>query len=207
MVCEVSVQDDLSALWRTAAAHAPIDVWINNAGRNAPPQPFWELDAASVRAIVDTNLVGTMLGSWVALRGMLEQGHGALYNVEGLGSDGSRWPGLSVYGASKVGVAYLSKALAVEAKGRGVAVCTLEPGIVITPMLAEVFAEPARFGVYARFIEALAQPVDVVAPALARKVLANTHSGVRLRPASALTLWTRVLLAPLRARRLVLPLG
>jgi NAD(P)-dependent dehydrogenase (short-subunit alcohol dehydrogenase family) len=150
-------------------------------------------------------LAGVLNGSWVALRGMLEQGHGAIYNLEGLGSDGSRWPGLSPYGASKLDVAYFSRALAAEAKGIPVRIGTIEPGIVITSMLANVFAEPERFGRFARFIAGLAQPVDAVAPLLVRKVLANTKTGVRIRPLGPLALWAQVLLAPFRAKPLAFP--
>jgi NAD(P)-dependent dehydrogenase (short-subunit alcohol dehydrogenase family) len=202
LTCDVSASDQVGALWAQAAARAPVDVWVNNAGRNAAPRPFWELELASVRAIVDTNIAGVVNGSWVALRGMIAQGHGAIYNLEGMGSDGSRWPGLAPYGASKLAVAYLSRALAVEARATKVLVATVEPGIVITSMLASVYADPTRFGPFARWIDGLAQPVDAVAPALARKMLANTRSGVRLRPFNAAVLWLQLLAAPFRARKL-----
>jgi len=45
------------------------------------------------RAIVitgSTHGIGAMYGARVALAGMLDQGFGSLYNMEGLGSDGRR---------------------------------------------------------------------------------------------------------------------
>ena len=53
--------------------------------------------------------IETMLGSRVALRGMKAQGFGALYNMEGFGSDGARQLGMSTYGATKCGVRYFTR--------------------------------------------------------------------------------------------------
>lgn len=67
-------------------------------------------------------------------------------------------------------------------------------------MLGRVLTEEKRFGALVPFIRGLAQPVEVVAPLLAKRILANTRTGVKLRPFGPLGLWVRVLLAPLRAK-------
>jgi NADP-dependent 3-hydroxy acid dehydrogenase YdfG len=46
------------------------------------------LDSEEIDSVINTNIRGTILGSRVALSGMMKQGFGALYNMEGLGSDG-----------------------------------------------------------------------------------------------------------------------
>jgi NAD(P)-dependent dehydrogenase (short-subunit alcohol dehydrogenase family) len=64
--------------------------------------------------LVRTNVLGAMYGARVALRGMLEQGYGALYNLEGLGSSGNWMKGLTLYGSSKAALRYLTDAWARE---------------------------------------------------------------------------------------------
>jgi len=50
--------------------------------------------------IIDTNIKGLMLASHIAYNRMAGQGFGAIYNMEGLGSDGRTIPGLIPYGTS-----------------------------------------------------------------------------------------------------------
>ena len=47
---------------------------------------------------------------------MLAQGFGAIYNMEGMGSDGRKHAGLTMYGTSKYAVHYFTESLALEAK-------------------------------------------------------------------------------------------
>jgi len=62
--------------------------------------------------VVRTNVLGVMYGSRVAMRGMLEQGRGEIYNMEGLGSDGGFvLPGAILYGATKSAVTYFTRGL------------------------------------------------------------------------------------------------
>jgi hypothetical protein len=62
-----------------------------------------------IASIFDTNCTGAIYGCKVALAGMKKQHHGAIYNLEGLGSSGGlirgrrptrhpseRWPTLSI---------------------------------------------------------------------------------------------------------------
>ncbi|NLG98672.1 MAG: SDR family oxidoreductase [Chloroflexi bacterium] len=89
--CDVTDYAQVQALWDSAAARfGTIDIWINNAGQSNILTPFWELDPAQMRDVVQTNILGMMYGSKVALRGMLQQGFGSLYNMEGFGSRSGR---------------------------------------------------------------------------------------------------------------------
>ena len=58
-----------------------------------------------------------MLATHVAYNSMLHQGSGAIYNMEGLGSDGRRITGLTPYGSSKRAVRYFTDAFAAEVRG------------------------------------------------------------------------------------------
>lgn len=111
-----------------------IDVWINNAGVNQLMKPVWELDQNTVSRLIDIDLKGTILCSSSIMRLFSEQGHGQIYNVEGLGSDDGKVYGLSVYGTAKRGVTYFTEALANEVKKDGlpVQVGKITPGIMIT---------------------------------------------------------------------------
>lgn len=116
--CDVTDFDQVQALWDAAKARFDkVDIWINNAGLSNPQMDFWELAPERIQAVVSTNLIGAMYGSKVALRGMIDQGFGELYNMEGLGSDGRKVDGLALYGTTKSGLRYLDESLAQETKG------------------------------------------------------------------------------------------
>jgi NAD(P)-dependent dehydrogenase (short-subunit alcohol dehydrogenase family) len=181
--CDVAVHADVVALWELAAQRfGRIDVWINNAGTSNPQKGFAALSPAQLEAVVRANLLGTMNGAHVALAGMLLQGAGALYNMEGYGSDGSRTRGMSVYGSTKVAVRYLTRSLAAEVRGTGVQVCALSPGVVVTDLLVSVYAEgdPALWRRQRWLFKFIADPASVVCPWLADAVLANRKNDVRL---------------------------
>ncbi|MFO0667542.1 MAG: SDR family oxidoreductase [Polyangiaceae bacterium] len=180
---DVSSEADIRALWKHAIQRfGRVDIWINNAGTTNPQVPFIRQSTRTLASVVETNLMGTMLGSHVALTAMLEQGFGALYNMEGFGSDGSRQPGMSTYGATKAAVRYLTKSLADECKGTPVIVGALSPGVVVTDLLLRVYAEgdPENWTRARRIFQFIADRTDVVAPFLADAVLSNTKNGARL---------------------------
>lgn len=201
--CDVAQTDQLQALWQRASARAPVDMWINNAGTSAALAPLWELPAQALQDVIDTNVRGVLLGSWVALRGMREhKTQGVIYNVEGFGSDGSAYPGVLAYGTSKRAVGYLSKALAGEARATGVRVCTIDPGAVHTDMVEATWGNVAAANkLMAAMINALALAPDEVARLLAPRLLENRRTGVRIRPWNDLVAWLRLLLIPLELVR------
>lgn len=195
--CDVTRAEQLEALWTRARSHGPIDVWINNAGVSAPLAPLWELTSQALQDVIDTNVRGVLLGSWVALRGMREQESGVIYNVEGFGADGSAVRGALAYGASKCTVGYISKQLAREVQGSSVRVCTIEPGAVRTDMTSATWYGPGVSPLMLAGIEALALAPDEVARLLAPRLLKNQKNGARIRPWNGAVAWARVLLLPL----------
>ena len=183
VVCDVGDCAQVQALWNAAWVHfGQIDVWINNAGLSHARAGLWELPAETMNAVVRTNLVGVMYGARVALTGMLAQGHGAVYNMEGLGSDGRRVPGLALYGTTKNALRYLTRALADEVKNTAVIVGALSPGMVLTDLLLHDYREdPERLAREKRIFNILADRVETVAPWLAEQVLANRVNGAHIR--------------------------
>ena len=204
-VCEVTDPEQLQALWdETLTRFGAIDIWINNAGISHLREDFWDLSPQQIVAVVNTNLVGTMVGSRVALRGFLQQGFGSLYNMEGLGSDGRKLKGLTLYGTSKYAVRYLTEALAEETRETGVLVCSISPGMVVTDLLMEEFRErPEELERAQRILNILADRVETVAPYIALEVLSNTRTGRRIRWLTTGRIIGRFLAAPFRHRNVI----
>jgi NAD(P)-dependent dehydrogenase (short-subunit alcohol dehydrogenase family) len=202
--CDVTRIEQVQALWDAAVNHfGKIDIWINNAGINHPRRDFWEHSQEQIQAVVDTNLLGAMYGSQVALRGMLDQGFGGLYNMEGLGSDGRRVEGMTLYSTTKYGLHYLTDALVAETRGTPVLVGALSPGMVITEMLTrEEVRSEEDWDTTKRIFNVLADRVEDVAPWLARQVLDNDRTGVRIKWLTRSKIVTRFLTAPFRKRDL-----
>ena len=202
--CDVTDFEQVQALWDTAKAHfGKIDIWINNAGIGNSQMSFWELPAERIQAVVNTNLIGAMYGSKVALRGMLDQGFGGLYNMEGLGSDGRKVEGLALYGSTKSGLRYLDQCLVRETQGTPVLVGALRPGMVVTDILTKQFeGRPEEWDRAKRIFNILADRVETVTPWLAHKVLANDQNGVCISWQGTWRVIGRFLAAPFRKRDL-----
>ncbi len=52
---------------------------------------LWELSESEIDQVLAIDLKGTIMGSKMAMEQMLRQGHGAIYNMEGYGSNDA-WP-------------------------------------------------------------------------------------------------------------------
>ena len=179
---DVSSEPDQQALWDAAVERfGRVDVWVANAGVSAPRVPVDEVPAADVRAVVETNVLGVLHSAQVALRGMVPAGRGQLWLMEGFGSGRQTAAGMSVYGASKRSVSYLVKALQKEAKGTGVQVGALSPGIVVTDLLtADYDGQPEQLEKAMKVFRILGDRVETVTPWLADRVLATDRSGARV---------------------------
>lgn len=203
-VCDVREYEQIRDLWN--AAHdqfGGVDIWINNAGTGHNQVSLWEHSPEEMHRVVETNLVGLLNGVKVAVPGMLSQGQGAVYNVEGLGSDGRREKGLALYGSTKRAVRYLTESLVREVEGTGVLAGALSPGMMVTNLLTDPYEEGTeRWERAKRIFNILADRVETVAPWMADRVLANTRNGARIRWLTRRRMITRFLLAPFRQRDL-----
>jgi len=134
-VMDVTKEEDINNLIKYVLSEVEtIDIWINNAGVNQPMERIWELDSKVIDRLIDIDIKGTILCSKCIMPIMLKQGFGAIYNVEGHGSNDAVILGLSIYGTSKRAVTYFTEALAKESKLSGdiVKVGKITPGIMIT---------------------------------------------------------------------------
>lgn len=177
--CDVSDYQQVMQLWQRASAHfGKVDIWINNAGQGQAQAPSWLQPETLMQSIITSNVLGAMYGSKVAMQGMLAQGFGAIYNMEGLGSDGRIVDGLAIYGSSKSAVRYFSRALIKEAAETAVIVGTLSPGMVMTDLIKSQYVhDPEGWAKAKPIFNILADRPETVGPWLAAQVLANQKHG------------------------------
>ena len=152
-----------------------------------------------------TNLIGAILGCGVAIRGMLKQGYGAVYNLEGLGSDHGRFvPGTTTYGTTKAALRYFDDALAVELKGKPVICGSILPGMVYTNLVTgEHDGRKQDPNQIKGIMNIIGDRVEAVAPKIAQQVLANTTSGARIRMMSGATVIWRFMTTPFIKRHVI----
>lgn len=203
--CEVTDYSQVEELWNAGRDRfGRIDIWINNAGIAHPQANFWEHPPEEIEAVVETNVLGTMYGTRVALKEMLAQGYGALYNMEGLGSDGRIVDGLAIYGSTKSALRYLDRSLEKQLAGMSVIVGALSPGMIVTEMLTTQYKSrpPEEWERAKRVFNILADRVENVTPWMAEQILKNEKSGVRIAWLTRSKLLARFITAPFRRRDL-----
>lgn len=180
--CDVREFHQVQSLWDAASDHfGEIDIWINNAGIGTSQIKFWDLMPDRIQSLVDTNVRGAAFGARVALRGMIAQGKGAFYNMEGLGSDGRHVDDLTLYGSSKSALRYMSDGLMEEVKGTPVIVGAISPGMVLTDFLTKQYDGTSRdWSDAKRIVRVLIDKVETVTPWIAERVLENEVNGTRI---------------------------
>ncbi|WNG85740.1 SDR family NAD(P)-dependent oxidoreductase [Mycobacterium sp. ITM-2016-00317] len=113
-----------------------VDILVNNAGI-MPVGAFTQNQLKSLRATIDINLWGVILGCHLVLPGMLEHGRGQVVNVASvLGRVAGG--GVAAYSASKFGVVGFTHALQQELRGTGVTAAVVLPGVVRTDLSSGV---------------------------------------------------------------------
>jgi len=202
--CDVNDYAQVHALWEAAVTQfGAVDIWINNAGIGHPTMKLWELEPQQLSAVVTTNIIGTLYGSRVAIRGMLAQERGALYNMEGMGSDGRKHDGLALYGSTKYALHYLNESLIKEVQGTPLIVGLIRPGMVITDLITRQYeARPEEWARAKKIFNLIAERVETVTPWLADRILANRKNGALIQYNSRLKLLGRFLTAPFNQRDL-----
>jgi NADP-dependent 3-hydroxy acid dehydrogenase YdfG len=132
---EVDVRDAaaLESLAATACEHfGGIDILVANAGI-ADQSSAAGGDPARWRAVVETNLLGTLYSVRAVLPALIERGGGHIFVLASV-SGRETYVGEPAYIASKWGQVGYAHALRQEALEHGIRVSLVEPGLVDTPL-------------------------------------------------------------------------
>jgi NAD(P)-dependent dehydrogenase (short-subunit alcohol dehydrogenase family) len=109
-----------------------VDILVNAAGRTVR-RPTLDVSDVEWNEIMDTNLTGMLRACRVFGRHMIERRYGRIINIGSLTSVVALFE-VAAYGASKAGVAALTKSLAVEWAPHGVCVNAILPGVFRTAL-------------------------------------------------------------------------
>jgi len=203
--CDVLDPRQVQNLWDASRqVFSKIDIWVNNAGISNPLEKFWDQPDETINGVVAANILGTLYSAKTALRGMLTQGHGALYTMLGMGSTGRIQDGLLLYGTSKAALHYFTVGLAQEVRGSAVLVGALSPGMVLTDMMTESRrTSPETWKNVKHVLNLLGERVETVTPWMAKRMLDNTKNAMEIRWLTAPRLLWKMLSYPFNRQRVV----
>ena len=206
--CDVRRKDDLQRLWDLSVEKwGEIDIWINNAGVNTPHAFALETEDNYTRDVIDTNLTGMIYGCQVASNGMLSQGKGAVYSMEGLGSNRMIQPKTILYGTTKSALTYFMRGLAMELKGPGVNAGRLSPVLMLTDFITKTpDGQEATIQHDPRFrniFNILADHPETVAKFFIPRMLANTKNDAHIVWLTQMKAGMRFITAGISRRKLV----
>ena len=185
-VCNVTKTEEIVNLIEFSKKEfETIDIWINNAGVNQPEKAIWELTEDEINLVIDVDLKGAITGSRLIMQEMEKVHNGAIYNIEGYGSNDAKMLGLSIYGTSKRAVTYFTEALAKESETRktGVIVGKLSPGIMITDFIVNALGDGEKINLSEKtkkVYNILGDYPDVVAKFLVEGMLKNNKNNAKI---------------------------
>jgi NADP-dependent 3-hydroxy acid dehydrogenase YdfG len=206
--CDVRNISEIINLWlKSAEKWGTIDIWINNAGRNTPHEFMWDTGEEAINAVVDTNIKGVMYGSKIAIENMLKQGHGQVWNMEGLGSNDMTIEKTILYGTSKRALTYFSKALAKELKNSPVKVGRLSPGMMLTEFITKSHSgepsEVTRDNQFKKVFNILGDKPETVAKFFVPRILENTKQDAHIEWLTNVKSAKRFMMSPFNKKELL----
>ena len=161
--CDVCDPEAVTAAVAQArdALGGDVDVLVNNAGV-AHIALSRDVDDATWRRLLDTNLSGAFYLARAVQGAMIRQGFGRIVNI------GSMWGKVGAscevpYSAAKAGLRGLTMSLAKELGPSGITVNCVEPGMIDTEMNAALDAETRAALVAETPLSRIGTPDDVVA--------------------------------------------
>jgi short-subunit dehydrogenase len=111
-----------------------VDVLVANAGMSSTTAGT-HLDAAEVGDVINVNVIGVVNSVAAVLPDMVKRGGGHLVAISSLASYRGM-PKSGAYSASKAAVSTFFESMRVDLRRSGVAVTTIHPGFIRTPMTA-----------------------------------------------------------------------
>lgn len=206
--CNVQSKQSIQKLWDDSVKHwGHVDIWINNAGQNTPHVKTWATNETDTTAVISTNLLGMIFGSQIAATEMIKQGFGAIYSMEGLGSNNMIQVKTIHYGATKHALTYYMKGLAKELEGTAVIAGRLSPGMMLTDFItkgpdgnpSDVISDKS----FIKIFNILADTPETVAKFFIPRMLNNTKNNVQIAWLTNAKVAWRFMTAASRKHRLI----
>ena len=149
IVCDLSRVDNWDKLAERAAQDfGPPDILVNNAGVNLR-ESWQEISDASWDVTMDLNLKTPFFLTRALIPHMAKRRWGKILNIASLQSERA-FPNSIPYGASKGGVAQLTRAMSEAWSGQGIMVNAIAPGFFPTELTQPVFEKKERLEELAR---------------------------------------------------------
>jgi len=142
---DVSKQEDVQNLVaQTVGAFGRLDIMVNNAGIEQE-HPFLEMPLEVWDKVIAVDLTGPWLGSQLAARQMVKQGHGGcIINISSVHED-LPMPTNAPYCAAKGGLRMLMRTIAVELAPHSITVNNIGPGAIDTPLDTSTKDDPQKY--------------------------------------------------------------
>ncbi len=139
-----------------------LDVVVSTPSINVR-KPLLDVSVEEFQRVIDLNLKGNFLVMRAAGRRLAEQGKGSLVIFSSIRSQVVE-PGQGVYAATKAGTLQMIRALAAELGPKGVRANAVAPGVVETPLTAQIKNQPSWYRAYAEkgALGRWAQPSEMV---------------------------------------------
>ena len=138
---------DTGCILRVLDRISPPDVLVSTPSVNIR-KPLLEYTDEEYDRVVDLNLKGTFRLVREVARSMSDNSGGSIIVFSSIRSQVVE-PGQGVYAATKSGVVLMIRALAAELADRGVRANAIAPGVVDTPLTAQIKRHPDWYGAYA----------------------------------------------------------
>ena len=113
---------------------------------------------------------------------MLKQGSGAIYNVEGYGSDDAKMAKLTLYGTAKRGLTYFTESLVKELVNTKILVGKITPGIMLTNFIHTSLGDGEKIELSEKnkkIYNILGDYPDTIARYIVLKVINNSYTNVK----------------------------
>jgi NAD(P)-dependent dehydrogenase (short-subunit alcohol dehydrogenase family) len=143
----LDVLDD-AAISRAVDELAPVDVLVFTAATNVRKR-ILDYTMEEFDRVVSLNLRASFQLVRAFGRGMAERGSGSIIGFSSIRGTTVE-PGQSVYAATKAGLVQLLRTAAAELGRDGVRTNAIAPGVVETPLTAQIKANPAWYDAYAQ---------------------------------------------------------
>ncbi|MCB0043508.1 MAG: SDR family oxidoreductase, partial [Caldilinea sp.] len=157
---------DSAAVANAISGITKLDILISTPSINVR-KPLLQMSEAEFESVMNLNLKGTFLLIKAAGQKMAAGGGGSIIVFSSIRSQVVE-PGQGVYAATKAGAVQMVRALAAELAPQGVRVNAIAPGVVETPLTAQIKNHPDWYQAYAdrNALKRWAQPHEMAGAVL-----------------------------------------